>query len=47
MLINLLENGLKITEVGTVIFRVSKIKANENTSTICFQVEDTGIGMKS
>ena len=44
ILINLINNAIKFTEVGTVTLRVS---FSENVNTLVFSVEDTGIGMTS
>ncbi|GAK58486.1 PAS/PAC sensor hybrid histidine kinase [Candidatus Vecturithrix granuli] len=52
ILLNLLGNAVKFTEVGSVIFCVKKIKSDqvksEHASSICclqFSIEDTGIGI--
>ena len=48
VLLNLLGNAIKFTERGRVTFRVSAVSdRTENFSTICFEVEDTGIGIAS
>ncbi len=49
VLINLLNNAIKFTEQGSIIFRVKYIKseklAKQSINCIRFQVEDTGIGI--
>jgi len=47
ILLNLLGNSIKFTEVGQVIFKVTQIRNDiaENTATIRFKVQDTGVGM--
>ncbi len=48
ILLNLLNNAIKFTEQGQVIFKVQSLKMKEQTtkySHIRFQVEDTGIGI--
>ncbi len=42
---NLLSNALKFTLVGNVTFKVIIENTNEQTTTICFKVSDTGIGI--
>jgi signal transduction histidine kinase len=42
---NLLSNALKFTMGGTVTFSVKIMQVNELTSTILFEVKDTGIGI--
>ncbi len=52
VLINLLSNAIKFTEKGSVTFLVKnqKLKGSDTTEgiihRICFQVEDTGVGIK-
>ncbi|MCU0541227.1 MAG: ATP-binding protein [Oscillatoriaceae cyanobacterium Prado104] len=49
VLINLLGNAIKFTDVGSVIFRVSAIDcrtlADSNLWTLRFEIQDTGVGM--
>lgn len=45
VLLNLLDNALKFTARGKVVLRVSKEWATEGSSTLLFEVEDTGIGI--
>ena len=47
VLLNLLNNAVKYTEKGGVVFRVSYEKAGEEQALITFHVIDTGIGIKS
>ncbi|WP_413559897.1 hybrid sensor histidine kinase/response regulator [Bdellovibrio sp. HCB209] len=47
ILLNLLRNACKYTSSGHVILRVSKIEQPQpHMATICFEVEDTGIGIQ-
>jgi signal transduction histidine kinase/CheY-like chemotaxis protein/ABC-type amino acid transport substrate-binding protein len=45
VLINLLSNSVKFTNVGTVKLSATVEKMTENTCTICFKIRDSGIGM--
>ena len=49
VLINLLSNAIKFTKKGEIWFKVSTNKASETNQSkklpLCFQIEDTGIGM--
>jgi signal transduction histidine kinase len=52
VLVNLLDNGIKYTESGRVVLRVSRVDNLEKSSPsdskikiICFEVEDTGFGI--
>lgn len=45
VLINLIGNGIKFTDSGSVAVRVSENKREEINGNICFEVEDTGIGI--
>lgn len=45
VLINLIGNAIKFTESGTVQLSVSLVKETNNTQTLCFEVQDSGIGM--
>ena len=47
VLINLCSNGVKFTEQGHVSLDVSQVDESRNQVRLCFQVEDTGIGMSS
>ncbi|WP_411679679.1 PAS domain S-box protein [Clostridium thailandense] len=46
VLINLINNAIKFTEKGQIIFKVKKINSSNNKSTLEFSVQDTGIGVK-
>lgn len=46
VLINILTNAVKYTHEGTVWFRVQS-HVTDNTVMLCFEVEDTGIGIKA
>ncbi|MCP4112694.1 MAG: hypothetical protein GY749_45400 [Desulfobacteraceae bacterium] len=45
VLLNLLGNAAKFTEIGSVTFRVKTLQLGHASCRIGFQVEDTGIGM--
>ena len=45
VLINLLTNAIKFTNIGTIKFLASVVSLNENNTTINFEVKDSGIGM--
>ena len=45
VLINLLGNAVKFTEVGEIEFAVSRLKQNDEKMTLRFSVRDTGIGI--
>lgn len=45
VLINLVGNGIKFTESGSVAVRVSENTREEMAGNLCFEVEDTGIGI--
>ncbi|MHC5598306.1 MAG: ATP-binding protein [Nostoc sp.] len=47
VLINLLGNAIKFTEEGGVTFRVKTHKLETGTYQICFEVEDTGVGISA
>jgi signal transduction histidine kinase/CheY-like chemotaxis protein len=48
VLINLLGNAIKFTERGRVTFRVRGVRHQQvECSTICFEIEDTGIGISA
>lgn len=47
VLSNLISNAIKFTRQGGVSVRVSVLNANDNNASICFEVEDTGIGMSA
>ncbi len=44
ILSNLLDNAIKFTEKGGVALRIDRESSNEQL-TLCFEIEDTGIGM--
>lgn len=46
ILLNLLNNAIKYTREGTVTLRVNGKVESEELCTLCFEVEDTGIGIK-
>lgn len=46
VLSNLLTNAVKYTESGYISLSVRGIRENEKTERLCFEVSDTGIGMK-
>ena len=45
IMINLIGNAIKFTEVGEIILRLSKLEETAETVTLRFEVDDTGIGM--
>ncbi len=45
VLINLIGNAIKFTEMGQVSFIVTKVNSQKNISTINFKIEDTGMGI--
>jgi len=45
VLLNLVGNGVKFTERGGVKLRLSALPAPEGQCCVCFEVEDTGIGI--
>jgi signal transduction histidine kinase/CheY-like chemotaxis protein len=45
ILINLTGNSIKFTASGSIAVRVSLSKSKEHAEEICFEVEDTGIGI--
>jgi two-component system, sensor histidine kinase and response regulator len=47
VLINLLSNAVKFTESGHVCVRVHETARENQVSSLCFRVEDTGIGMSA
>lgn len=46
VLINLINNAIKFTEKGQIIFKVKKLDMTNNKLTLEFSVYDTGIGIK-
>lgn len=46
ILINLVSNAIKFTEKGHVQVTISCLQKNHQEATICFAVEDTGIGIE-
>jgi PAS domain S-box-containing protein len=46
VLINLIGNGIKFTEKGTVILNVETVYMEEERAIIQFSIEDTGVGIK-
>lgn len=45
VLINLMGNAIKFTDKGGVTFQVNQLEQKNTTCTICFRIEDTGVGM--
>ncbi len=43
---NLISNALKFTEKGSVIVSLQKVSSNEQSATIKFSIQDTGIGIE-
>ena len=46
-LMNLLANAVKFTDAGTVIMSSSTLMADDSTTTVYFEVKDSGIGMNA
>ncbi|WP_160690411.1 PAS domain S-box protein [Clostridium sp. C2-6-12] len=46
VLINIINNAIKFTEKGQIIFKVKKLKSTNNKLNLEFSVQDTGIGIK-
>lgn len=47
ILINFTNNAVKFTETGNVVVRVRKVAENFGSLRVCFDVQDTGIGIPS
>jgi len=47
VIVNLLGNAFKFTDEGAISLTLFSKKIDENNFSICFQIEDTGIGIKS
>jgi len=45
VLLNLLSNAIKFTDSGGVALRAECLKVDSDVATLCFEVEDTGIGI--
>jgi signal transduction histidine kinase len=46
VLINLINNAIKFTERGQIVFKVKKLDSNNNRLMLEFSIQDTGIGIK-
>lgn len=46
VLINIINNAIKFTEMGQIMFKVRKLNTINNKLTLEFSVKDTGIGIK-
>lgn len=46
VLINIINNAIKFTERGQIIFKIQKLDSTNNKLILEFSVEDTGIGIK-
>ncbi len=46
-LLNLAANAVKFTETGTIVLRARMVQHDADSATICFEVEDTGIGIEA
>ena len=46
ILLNLLNNALKYTRAGSIYFRVKSVDKNNGHMMFCYEVQDTGIGIK-
>lgn len=46
LIINILNNAIKYTKSGKIIFRINSEEIDEQNVTMFFEVEDTGIGIK-
>lgn len=45
ILLNLVNNAVKFTDEGEILLAIDLVNQTENKVTLCFSVEDTGIGM--
>ena len=45
VLVNLVGNAIKFTEVGEIVIRLVKLGETDEQMELCFEVSDTGIGM--
>jgi nitrogen-specific signal transduction histidine kinase/response regulator of citrate/malate metabolism len=45
VLVNLIGNSLKFTEEGSVILRVKTMSQTQDTTTLAFEIHDTGVGI--
>ena len=47
ILLNLLSNAFKYTEAGSIVFRIKGVvREDSEICDVCFEIEDTGIGIK-
>ena len=44
-LLNYASNAIKFTNVGQIVLRISRVEEDEESALLCFEVEDTGIGV--
>jgi signal transduction histidine kinase/ligand-binding sensor domain-containing protein/DNA-binding NarL/FixJ family response regulator len=47
VLLNLLDNAIKFTDHGEVVFQVNKLSASNSQARLRFEVSDTGVGMSA
>jgi len=45
ILVNLINNAIKFTEVGEVVIHISRLESRDDQVNLCFRVRDSGIGI--